>query len=226
MTEQLTLFDVVEHDEVLGRLPLDAYYSPYWYPTHAMKILGEIITGSVLECCAGQLAIANVLKLYPQITEVFTNDINPNLQTDFQRDATKKSSWLLFPKVDFVVTNPPYNEAIEILKLAHEHAGKGVLMFLRQSFTEPTDDRAFWLSEFLPTIQIDLPRFKFRENVKTGKPQTDNVTISAYFWSKEGLPMNRFVCHASTVKNYYDRPDRTPAWDVIVKQVEKETGSQ
>lgn len=211
---QLTLFDTPT--QPIGRHALDAYYSPYWFTTHAMQHLP--ISGTVLECCAGDLAIANVLNLYPQIDQVFTNDINAELTTDFCLDATKKASWQQFPMVDFVVTNPPFSNAGAIVKLAHQYARRGVLMFLRQTFLEPTEGRGDWLSDNPPTVEITMPRFKFRQD-EDGTWQTDSATICAFFWSKEGLPCQRIISPRKWIEGFYSKPPDAPAWDEVVKQV-------
>jgi hypothetical protein len=53
----------------------------------------------------------------------------------------------------------------------------GVVLLLRLSFLEPTDQRGDWLAENPPDMQIVLPRWSYKENGKT-----DSVTTAWMVW--------------------------------------------
>ncbi len=89
------------------------------------------LSGLILEPCSGEGAIASILKLAGLKT--IANDLNPIIEADFHFDAT--DDWTGFPQVDWVVTNPPFSAAFEILKKAYAQARVGVAFFLRQTFT-------------------------------------------------------------------------------------------
>ncbi len=156
------------------RRAFDFYETPPWQ-TKAL-LSRQQISGNVLECCVGDGSLAKVLSH----CTVLTNDIDPSRTADFHSDATLAESWLKFPKVDWVVTNPPFNCAMPILKLAHQHARYGVIMLLRLSFMEPTKARGPWLTVTPPQRQIILPRWSYKQN-----GSTDSVTTAWFIWNKQ-----------------------------------------
>lgn len=102
------------------------------------------------------------------------------LQADFHLDVTSLSAWLKLPEVDWVITNPPYNQAPEIVPLAYNHARKGIIMLLRISGLEPCDNRADWLASHVPNKIISIPRISF-----TGNRKTDRASTPWYVWLKD-----------------------------------------
>lgn len=130
------------------RTAFDFYETPAWQTRALVKRVQ--IAGRVLECCVGDRSLANEL----QHSTVITNDVNPERVADFHLDATQAESWAQFPEVDWVVTNPPFNGAMQILKHAHAKARFGVVMLLRISFLEPTKERGPWLVNAPPQSTI------------------------------------------------------------------------
>jgi hypothetical protein len=130
--------------------------------------------GTILEPCVGDGAIARELQKLD--LHVVTNDIDPERPADFTLDATQLSNWDMFPRCDFVVTNPPFSKALEILQCAFAHAEVGVAMMLRLSFLEPCEPRARWLHKHPPNRVIVLPRVSF-----DGKGN-DQVTCCWLVW--------------------------------------------
>lgn len=143
-------------------------------------------SSTYLECCAGDGAISRLLlELYGN---VWSNDIDPDHKwCDFHRDMTKPESWRNFKDAvddelsfDWVITNPPFDQAPLILPLAYEHARKGMAMLLRLSYVEPCDNRGEWLEEHPPNhTMIFNPRPSFTDNKKT-----DSVTTAWFVWEK------------------------------------------
>lgn len=155
------------------RRKLDFYQTPHWQTDALVRRVP--IHGTALECCAGDGSLALCLRN----VGIHTNDIDAERQADFHLDAAKAESWAEFPVVDWVITNPPFNKAIEILQHAHGHARIGVIMLLRLSFLEPTEKRASWLCANPPTRQIILPRWSYK-----GNGSTDSVTTAWMIWSR------------------------------------------
>ena len=155
------------------RTKFDFYETPKWQ-TEALRRRVQIC-GSVLECCVGDGSLARML---PDCS-VITNDIDEVRSADFHLDAANPESWSAFPQVDWVVTNPPFNAAMPILKAAHAHAKFGVIFLLRLSFMEPTKEREQFLSETPPNRQIILPRWSYKQN-----GSTDCVTTAWFVWTK------------------------------------------
>lgn len=160
----------------------DFYPTPSW----ATRLLSKHvqIIGNVLECCAGDGAIADALgAMGSPVGTIYRNDIDhlqPHL--DFTIDAADPQSWDDFHYRDFdwTVTNPPFSHAAQIVPLAYEHSVFGVAMLLRLSYLEPVEDRGAWLNDHPPTTLIVLPRISF-----TGDGKTDNVTCAWMVWEKE-----------------------------------------
>lgn len=160
------------------RVKNDFYETPPWQSSALRKRVQ--ISGSVLECCVGDGSLS---KMFPDCS-VSTNDIDPDRIADFHLDAAAVDSWQQFPKVDWVVTNPPFNAAMPILRMAHAHARFGVVMLLRLSFMEPTKEREGFLSTAPPQRQIILPRWSYKQN-----GSTDSVTTAWFVWQKSQLPI-------------------------------------
>lgn len=123
-----------------------------FYPTEAAvtkQLLKRVtIAGSVIEPCAGNGAMANVIDKHQRVDAVYTNDINPAWDCHCYADVTKPETWREWQKAnqcDWVITNPPFNQAAEILPLAYETATVGVAFLLRLSYLEPAGNRGEWL---------------------------------------------------------------------------------
>jgi len=164
------------------RSPLDFYETPSWMTRSLLYWHGAIKGTSVLECCSGRDAITRVLRDEGGCT-VYTNDINQAHPSDMHFDATAPRYWRSHaPTVDWVVTNLPFNVAIQILPHAVEHARVGVATILLKSFDEPTKDRGPWLTVHPWTRKICLPRHSFRG---TGSP---SMASDWFIWEKQRTP--------------------------------------
>lgn len=156
------------------RRPFDAYFTPSSAVETLLKHVS--IEGRVLECCSGDGAIARPLKSHG--CQVDTNDFNFEMPAALCFDATDPCEWR-FVTHDWVVSNPPFKGASQIVPLAFNAAKIGVAMLLRLSFLEPCEDRADFLSQHPPTQLIVLPRISF-----TGDGKTDSVTCAWMVWNK------------------------------------------
>lgn len=155
------------------RRPLDAYSTPGFFTEALLKMVQ--IQGSVYEPCVGRGMISEVLR--KQGLKVLTNDLDKAVKAHLHKDAASPDAWK--HKVDWVVTNPPFSRASEIVKLAYEHSTVGIAFLLRLSFLEPCKDRADWLRMYPPTAVFVLPRISWTED--GGK---DQVTAMWAVWDK------------------------------------------
>jgi hypothetical protein len=158
----------------MSRRAFDFYPTPAW----ATRVLLEHVNvfGWVSEPCVGAGDISDVLRAcHGRIRKVWTNDIDTTRAADEHADARTAQS--LYGWSDWVVSNPPFSDAMEITRLAVEHARVGVAMLLRLSFLEPTEDRGQWLEDHPPTHLIVCPRISF-----TGDGKTDSVTTAWFVW--------------------------------------------
>lgn len=143
------------------------------------------IAGAVAEPCCGDGAMARPLTGSRLIDSVTTNDIHPVWQADYHGDATSASAAIWTTGAfDWVVTNPPYRQAIQIVQRAYSEARIGIAVLLRLTFLEPTqrDGRGEWLKahqhELAYLIPLN-PRPSF-----TNDGRKDSVTVAWFVWMK------------------------------------------
>lgn len=160
------------------RRKMDWYPTPDWATEELLRRVP--IMGDILEPCIGDGAMARVLD---RRGVVYGNDIDRSRTASFYGDATDRDLWQMIKdamgRIDWVVTNPPFNVAAKIIPLAYEYAFEGIAMMLRLSYLEPTEERGAWLNAYPPTSMIVLPRISF-----TGNGKTDNVTCAWMIWDK------------------------------------------
>ena len=175
----------------MARRKDDFYQTPAFA---TMELLDRIsVHGSrVLEPCVGDGAIANVLR--PQARDVVTADISHRRRADYHADARLPQLYdevgRDHGRIGWIITNPPFSCAFDILREALQHAELGVALLLRLSFLEPTLDRGEWLAAHPPQRMIVTSRISF-----TGKG-TDSVTTAWMIWPgtlllSGGVPMLR-----------------------------------
>jgi hypothetical protein len=153
------------------------------------------ICGEVGEVCAGQMDMANVLRNDGCISSVITNDIVPHSGLDFVSDATQLDSAVWQREYDYVVTNPPFSVAFDILRNAWVRTRIGVALLLRLSFLEPVggryddDGKFYWLDDargqWLKDHERDLSHmiiFGSSRPSFTGNGRHDNVTTAWMVW--------------------------------------------
>lgn len=160
-----------------------------WYPTETwatQELLQRVpLRGLILEPCVGDGAISK--ELVARGHTVLTNDLDSQWPADTHCDARELRFWNEI-HVDWVVTNPPFSVAHEILPGAQRCVKKGVAMLLRITYLEPCEGRAGWLARYPPDKLIVLPRMSF-----TGDGQTDSATCAWMIWTRDhiipGLPI-------------------------------------
>jgi hypothetical protein len=181
MSEQIPLIEGVDP---AARRVFDYYPTPAWM---TLALLRRVLVHDVLECCSGEDAITNVLTSYPGYGDMrirtWTNDLDPSRPAQTHLDATLPATWeRLCPSPDrgnqpfWVVTNPPFEYADQIVPMAHKYV-QNVAMVLRLSWLEPTAARQRFLSEHPPTRLIVMPRWDFK-----GRGSTDSVTSAWFIW--------------------------------------------
>lgn len=208
--QQCLLEPVGWQEPTSGRHEFDRYDSPHWFVTHLPKHLN--LTGRVGEPCKGGGNISSLLPYFGKVSSVWTNDIDSRVEADFNLDAADDRAWEHFPPSDWIVTNPPFNCALPILQNAYNHAKVGVVFFLRLTFIEPTEQRAWWLFEHPRYLDLIYPRFKFRKD-KEGKDwQTDSVPIAAFVWRKDtNKILGSRTIPVSLIWGFHDTPLNAPS---------------
>jgi len=137
----------------------------------------------LVEPCCGDGAIVREL---PAGLDVLTNDIviRPPAIPEFTLDARQGTTWDAFRltgRLSVCVTNPPFDQAFDIAAQALEAVDVGLILLLRLSWLEPTEERGPWLQLHPPTRLIVMPRHDFRGNGKT-----DSVSAAWLIWDKCG----------------------------------------
>ncbi len=178
------------------RRKLDAYMTPYeeFFIDQLMRTVP--ITGHVVECCSGDGKLAAAIRANMFVREVTTSDIDNSRASagavvaslhgqatyevpHYCLDACHKDTYATITRqrgpIDWVVTNPPFSKAIEVVQAALAY-GK-VAMLLRLSFLEPTVDREEFLNACPPSKIHVMPRTSF-----TSDGKTDSVTVMWAVW--------------------------------------------
>lgn len=177
------------------RRELDAYYSALWMPHFLLKHIAIEHGSLILEPCVGSGVISRYLSARGHY--VVTADIDPAIDANFTVDYLKNHD-IAVGHFDWIITNPPYNQAFEMLQKAIAEARVGVAFLLRLSFMEPTEERGEWLEKNPPTGRITLPRYSFTNNGKT-----DSVTSEWMIWLKDkSVPQFSCVVSKTTVRNW------------------------
>jgi hypothetical protein len=151
----------------------------YFTPREAtLSLLNEISIHDydmVLECCHGAGNITNVLNTHTNALVYYT-EYEDNMVLN---DATKDYYWDVWKtkELNWVITNPPFNLAHQIVPKAFQNTLGGCAFLLRLSWLEPCKDRAEFLSEHPPNKVIVLPRISF-----TGDGKTDSTTCAWFVW--------------------------------------------
>lgn len=135
---------------------------------------------TIIEPCVGS---GDIVACLPLTCKVITNDINPDHKADYHLDATKPEIWTArLPYCKVVITNPPFDGAIDILRNAIAHASEMVIFLLRISFSEPCGNRHDFLKEYADNLRYFIPvnpRPHFR-----GDGKGDNATVAWFVWDK------------------------------------------
>lgn len=152
-------------------------------------------TYAFFEPCAGNSAISDVLIKENIPYALDESDIAWDSLGCQPKDATQEEFWDYWYRsvrvsqlngsyfFDWVITNPPFSAATEILSHSWEYCNIGCAFLLRLSFLEPTGGRADLLksmSDHLRYVIPVSPRPKFRRDVSG----SDSVTCAWFVWDK------------------------------------------
>lgn len=170
------------------RVKNDQYYSPM-KSVLSLKENLHCLPEVVLEPFVGRGDLVKGCQQFiSKDINFITNDLYPNPEYEpmTQNDATKSNYWTNAPKVDAVITNPPFSLANASVKAMLESgcASKFYAVMLRLSFLEGTKERGPWMAQNPPDQLIVLPRISF-----TGKG-TDSVTSAWFVWYANKIRIN------------------------------------
>lgn len=179
---QQALFDTTITYQSGQRHKHDAYQTDYRL-THTL-LRHVPIWGIVAEPCAGNGMIRDVLTTQSSIRRVITSDIDPRYnQLDHRCDATLPTARVYRHRPNWIVTNPPFKLAHEVLSASWQACTVGVALLLRITFQEPTEDRRELLRDLAPHASQPIvfnPRPRFRTDAKG----SDSATCAWFVWTK------------------------------------------
>ena len=174
------------------RIEVDNYPTPPWCTRRILEVLPYF--GSWIEPCAGEGAIADVVRGANPIARYQTCDIR-KIGEQYVADATKPMRVLVSP-FDLLITNPPFNVAHEIIQAQRDTARLCVYL-LRSSFI--AGERAEAYRDDMPA-EYRLPeRPEFVASLKCkGEPAHlghDGIEVLACGWSVK-LPIHEERPHS------------------------------
>ena len=155
------------------RKTLDRYCTPdYTIKSLLDNVDNGIIGNNILECASGNNDISDLL-MGNVITLDIDKDVNPTICINFLEFNHKN----IF---DTIITNPPYNLAIEFIKHSLNIVKDNgyVVMLLRLNFLESQTRKQFFIDNPLHSLYV-LSR---RPSFINGK--TDSTGYAWFIWKK------------------------------------------
>lgn len=172
-----------------ARRAFDYYPTPAWM---TRALLRRVKPFDVIEPCAGQLAIVNVLRSESGVGFVESNDLDPSTPCETHLDAARPEYWAgiagrLHNRPYWGVTNVPFDVADVIVPLAVKTL-PCFATILRLSWLEPTAARQRFLEKHPPRTLIVMPRWDFK-----GRGATDSVTSAWFIWEQGRSSVTRGI---------------------------------
>jgi hypothetical protein len=146
-----------------------------------------LCTGKILDPCAGGDAVnpmsyPEALKLFNKYKRIDTIDIREDSRAAIKADYLTTDCK---NKYDIIMTNPPFNMALDIILKAMEdvRANGLVVMLLRLNFFGSKDRKPFW--------EKHMPQFCFVHHKRmsfTDEKGTDSIEYCHMVWKKDINP--------------------------------------
>jgi len=149
------------------------------------KDCGNVFTGkTILDPCAGGDAKHEMS--YPTVIRKMFNQ--HTITADIRKDsrASVKIDYLNHVyngKADVIITNPPFNKALEFIKKSLQHSRGYVIMLLRLSFLESKTRFDFFQNNMPTYIYVHHKRISFTDDGKT-----DSAAYAHFVWEKGKNP--------------------------------------
>ena len=185
------------------KVAYEFYETPETYTRYLFRDMaerGHPMSGTLFEPCSGSGAIVRASAENPAPMRWLQNDLDTRWLADTHIDATSPSCWSTiwsdFTTIDWTVTNPPFEPAIEILDHAIHNSRVGVAMHLRMSIHEPlkTGIRRTFFREHRPTGILYLPRFAYQRSPTKGTWTSDSMSACWVIWIKDAT--HQFIDYA------------------------------
>ena len=133
---------------------------------------------NILDPCAGgdsfhEMSYPFILKSYN--IPITTVDIREDSRADIKRDYLREN----LGRYDLIITNPPFIQALDIIKKALRESNKYVVMLLRLNFFGSQTRLKFWHENMPELCYVHSKRMSF-----TNKG-TDSIEYMHCVWNKE-----------------------------------------
>jgi len=148
----------------------------------------------VLECCAGDGAIIKAIQDYCSNVIVEACEIQPRFESDLRKltNAVYIEDFTKFDPdgYDLIISNPPFNQAEEIITHALENTGgfTEIAMLLRLGFLETKIRKPFWDKHPLTQLYVLSKRPSF-----IGRGRTDSSAYGWLVWSDLRKPLIKVI---------------------------------
>jgi hypothetical protein len=170
------------------RATLDYYPTPKW-AVHRFLERSNLPGGLWFEPCAGDGAIIKAVNEVRSDVDWNINEIQPIMIPGLMEiphkavtnwDYLQVSNVLPTPKV--IITNPPFNLALECVKKSLELGAEYVVFLLRLNFLA-SQSRAKFMAENTPDIYVLSPRPSFTLN-----GERDSIDYAWFVWHRDRAP--------------------------------------
>jgi hypothetical protein len=173
------------------RIDLDFYVTPHWQTDILMREgLARALQDDydrppvLVEPCVGEGHIIRAIAPWVPDAQWSTNDLDPRHVADSHLDAGTDEFWGGYSRdierPDWVISNPPFSDAVRIIPRAYDAARVGIAMLLRVTWLEPCEDRKVWLASHPPTWELVMERYSYRQN-----GSQDSATAAWFVWVKD-----------------------------------------
>jgi hypothetical protein len=162
---------------------LDFFPTPPWATRALVEcVLGDALDGAeVWEPACGEGHMAEVLTEYAQ--HVFASDVHDYGRQDavgsFVGEGLDVVRWTEPHDPDWIITNPPFNLAVEFAERALQEARRGVALLVRTAWLEGGERYTRLFSKQEP---VYVAQFCERVPMVKGRWEPDATTATAYCW--------------------------------------------
>jgi hypothetical protein len=148
----------------------------------------DILKGLILDPCAGgvkqreSMSYPEALKIYGVKSELIdTIDIREDSPADIIGNYLELNTE---GRYDVIITNPPFNIALDVIKKALSDVKEGghVILLLRLNFFGSQERKPFWDSHLPKYCFVHSKRIHFIDG--QGKSGTDSIEYAHYIWQK------------------------------------------
>jgi methylase of polypeptide subunit release factors len=175
---------IVGDNSRLGRSASEFYPTPH--EATIGLILNEKFEGNIWEPACGKGDISEILKGYGY--DVKSSDINNYGYGEINKDFLNTDGLFSnnYKTVDNIITNPPFNLALEFILQSKMYADKKIAMFLKTSFLEGVKRYGMFKDKKFPLKCI----YQFSKRISFGKSEGTHknggmIAFAWFIWDKE-----------------------------------------